>query len=68
MPEIPWKDIKTDPPPNRYVRIVAIDANPIIGTGIICSPAPFVLREPYVTCWCYEHEIPIPAGVKPVNR
>lgn len=68
MIDIPWKDIKTEPPPNDATRIVAVDANPIIGTGIICSPAMFVLRELFIKCWCYEHEIPIPLGVKPVRR
>lgn len=65
--QIPWRDIKEDPPPPGGARIVAIDANPIIGTGIIAGPAGLTVRENYVTHWCWPHEIPIPPTVPPVR-
>lgn len=68
---LPWRSMKDSKPENGQ-RVMAIQANPIIGTEIITAYGNTLngtgnYTEPFVTHWCPTTEIEIPAGVPAVG-
>ena len=70
---IPWKSIEKDGFPKRGQRVMAVQANPIIGTEIVTLYGRDIdgsgyHKEPFITHWCPTSEIEIPEGIPPVRR
>ncbi len=70
---IPWRSVQKDgfPAPNQ--RVMAVQANPIIGTEIITAygrtfDGTGYHTEPWITHWCPTTEIEIPAEIPAVGQ
>lgn len=65
---IPWKSTEKDGPPQRNQRVIAVQANPIIGTEIVTLYGHDFDHEFWITHWCATQDIEVPEGVTPVRR
>ncbi len=70
---IPWKSISKDGVPKPNQRVMAVQANPIIGTEIVTLYGRDIdgtgyHKEPYITHWCATQDIEIPEGIHPIRR
>lgn len=70
---LPWRSVQRDGFPERNQRVMAIQANPIIGTEIITAygrdfDGTGHYTEQWITHWCPTTEIEIPAGIPPIGK
>jgi len=70
---IPWKSVENDGFPSSGERVIAVQANPIIGTEIVTLYGRDIdgtsyRKEPFITHWCATKDIEIPGGIPPVRR
>ena len=70
---IPWKSVEKDGFPKPGQRVLAVQANPFIGTEIVSLhgrdlDGSAYHKEEFITHWCPTSEIEIPEGITPVRR